>query len=54
MFSIKCITTKIISRRSTFLYLCVGYLTNLVPLIDYEKKMSYQISNVSKNLEPLS
>jgi hypothetical protein len=28
---------KIISKRSTFLYLFIGYLTNLVSLIDYEK-----------------
>jgi hypothetical protein len=32
---------KITIKRSTFLYLFVGYLTNLVPLIDYETEMSY-------------
>jgi hypothetical protein len=31
---------KIIIKRSTFLYLFIGYLTNLVPLIDYEKEGS--------------
>jgi hypothetical protein len=32
---------KTIGKRSTFSYLFIGYLTNLVPLIDYEKEMSY-------------
>jgi hypothetical protein len=32
---------KVIGKRCTFLYLFIGYLANLVPLIDYEKKMSY-------------
>jgi hypothetical protein len=31
---------KIIIMRSTFLYLFIGYITNLVPLIDYEKERS--------------
>jgi hypothetical protein len=30
---------KVISERYTFLYLFIGYLINLVPLIDHEKKM---------------
>jgi hypothetical protein len=28
---------KFISTRCTFLYLFIGYLTNLIPLSDYEK-----------------
>jgi hypothetical protein len=28
---------KTIGKRSTFLHLFIGYLTNLVTLIDYEK-----------------
>jgi hypothetical protein len=31
---------KTIDKRSSFLYLFIGYLTNLVPLIDYEKERS--------------
>jgi hypothetical protein len=34
---IKCITNKTISMRCTFIYLFIGYLTNLIPLIEYEK-----------------
>jgi hypothetical protein len=34
--SIKYITTKIINMRC--IYLFIGYLTNLIPLIDYEKE----------------
>jgi hypothetical protein len=29
---------KIIIKRSTFLYLFIGHLTNLVPSIDYEEE----------------
>ena len=29
---------KVIGKSCTFFYLFLGYLTNLVPLIDYEKK----------------
>jgi hypothetical protein len=32
---------KPIGKRSTFPYLFIGYLTSLVPLVDYEKEMSY-------------
>ena len=32
---------KVIGKRCTLLYSSNGYLTNLVPLIDHEKKMSY-------------
>jgi hypothetical protein len=39
MFSIKCITPKIIIKRSTFLYLFIGHLTNLVFSIDYEEEI---------------
>jgi hypothetical protein len=35
---------KVISKRCTFLYLFIDYLTNLVPLIDYEKKGTKWIS----------
>jgi hypothetical protein len=31
---------KTIGKRSTFPSLFIGYLTSLVPLINYEKKMS--------------
>jgi hypothetical protein len=31
---------KVIHKRCTFLYLFIGYLINLVPLIGYEKKGS--------------
>jgi hypothetical protein len=40
MCSIKYLTIKS-SARYTFLYLFIGYLINLVPLIDHEKKMSH-------------
>jgi hypothetical protein len=29
---------KIISKRCTILYLSIGYLTNLLPLVDCEKE----------------
>jgi hypothetical protein len=48
-FSMKCIT-KIIFKRSTFLYLFISYLTNLVFSIDYEEDMSYYIPKVSKKI----
>jgi hypothetical protein len=31
---------QVISKRSTFLYLFIAYLTNLVPLIDYKNEGS--------------
>ena len=50
----KCIT-KIIIKRSAFLYIFIGHLTNLVFSIDYEEDMSYYIPKVSKKIiEPLS
>jgi hypothetical protein len=39
---------KIINKRSTFLYLFIGHLTNLVLSIDYEDERSQQIPKVSK------
>jgi hypothetical protein len=39
---------KIISKRSTFSYLFIGYFTNLVPLIDYGKKVSYKFQRFQK------
>jgi hypothetical protein len=44
---------KVINKRCTLLYLFIGYLTNLVPLIDYEKKNVLLNSKVSKILETL-
>ena len=40
---------KVISKRCTFLYLFISYLTNLVPLIDYEKKETKWISKGFNN-----
>jgi hypothetical protein len=37
-----------------FFYLFIGYLSNLVPLIDYEKKDSNEFPRVSTILKTLS